>query len=208
MMHPEAGTLPIGVDLLPSARAMSSDVPQRIGFPAESGDNTGLYGPLTNGQRMIGHLPVRLQEGIKAQAASLMNAGALPPTLREMIIVRTGYQAASLYEVVQHRSLARRVGVPEAKLDALASAIPLGLEPAERAAIDFVDELLQQNRPGDTALAGARRYYSDGEILEIIFITGTWWTLARMLETAGVPLDEDRIGDRNVGPAAGRSQSC
>lgn len=208
MTHPEAGTPAPEVDLLPSVRSMSGDVPQRIGFPAGSAEKTGLYGPLTNGQRIIGHLPVRLQEGIKAQTAALMHAGALPPALREMIIVRTGYRSASLYEVVQHSSLARRLGVSQVKLDALACTVPLGLEPAEHAAIDFVDELVQQSRPGDAALASARRYYSDGEILEIVFVTGTWWTLARMLETAGVPLDEDRIGDRDVGPAAGRSQSC
>ena len=33
---------------------------------------------------------------------------------------------------------------------------------------------------------------------KIIMVTGNWWTLARMLETAGVSLDEGKIGEHGV----------
>lgn len=188
-------------DLLPGARDLRTDRPQRIPYPEGNENDTGVYGKLTNGQRISGHVRPEIKAGIGAQSGALLRNGALPPALREMIIVRTGYHTASIYEVAQHRSLAASLGVSEAKLDMLACTKAGGLDAKEAAAIALVDELLTVNRPSDPVLAEARKYFSDGEVIEIIFVTGNWWTLARVLETTGVPLDERRIGDGGVAPA-------
>jgi alkylhydroperoxidase family enzyme len=174
---------------------MTTEVPQRIPFPAGNDEARGVYGRLTNGQRLTGHLPQAIQEGIRALSASLMRDGRLPPPLREMIIVRVGYHANSVYEVEQHRSLAMKFDVGERKLDALACKLTPDLSEAESAVIAFVDELITANRPSDPVLDRVRSHFDDGELLEMIFVAGHWWTLAKMLETAGIPLDERRIGD-------------
>lgn len=187
--------------LLPSARAMRSDHPQRIPYPEGNADDVGVYGKLTNGQRISGHLSAEVKAGIGAQSGALLRNGLLSPALREMIIVRTGYHTASAYEVTQHRSLGASLGVSEAKLDALACVRPAGLEADEAAVIAFVDELLTMNRPNDATVAAVRERFTDGQLMEIIFVTGNWWTLARMLETAGIPIDARRIGDAGLAPA-------
>jgi 4-carboxymuconolactone decarboxylase len=187
-----------GGEALPSVREMSGNVPQRIPYPPGSNDDVGIYGALTNGQRISRYLPPKVTAGISAQSGALMRDGSLAPSLREMIIVRTGYRTASLYEVAQHRSLAERYGVTQSKLQALACIDPRGLDADEQAAIAFVDELLTRNRPRDNVLADVRRHFTDGQVIEMIFVTGNWWTLARMLETAGIPLDEDRIGTHGI----------
>jgi 4-carboxymuconolactone decarboxylase len=112
-----------------------------------------------------------------------------------MIIVRVGYHTNSVYEVEQHRSLAMKFNVEEKRLDALACKLPPDLSEAESAVIAFVDELITVNRPSDSVLDRVRSHFDDGELLEMIFVAGNWWTLARMLETAGIPLEERRIGD-------------
>ena len=171
---------------------------QRIPFPLVDKGERGIYGPITNGQRIARHLAPEVLKGVGALSAALLRDGALDAVLRELIIVRVGYLAGSAYEVVQHRSLAQRLGVSPAKLDALACVTPAGLEAHEVAAIAFVDELIARNRTSDTVLNEVRRHFSDGQVLEIIFVTGNWWTLARMLETAGVPLDSGTIGAHGV----------
>lgn len=181
--------------LLPGVAGMTTEVPQRIPFPTVNQEARGVYGRLTNGQRLAGHLPRAIQEGSRAFSGSLLRDGRLPPSLREMIIVRVGYHTNSVYEVEQHRSLAMKFEVEESKLDALACKLAPDLSEAESAVIAFVDELITANRPSDSVLDRVRDHFDDGELLEMIFVTGNWWTLARMLETAGIPLEERRIGD-------------
>ncbi|MCI0148831.1 carboxymuconolactone decarboxylase family protein [Paraburkholderia sediminicola] len=185
-------------DLLPSVAALSSEPVQRMPYPQSSTEQTGVYGPITNGQRMARHLNPEIVAGIGAQSGALLRHGSLSPMLREMIIVRTGYRTGSAYEVYQHRSLALSVGVTEEKLDTLACVHPTGLEESERAAIAFVDELLTINRPTDEALNAVRSHFSNAQVMEIVVVTGNWWLLARMLETAGVPLDSGNIGQHGV----------
>ena len=182
-------------ELLPAALEMNANPIQRIAYPESADDEAGVYGRMTNGQRISGYLPKAIQDGITAQSVALLREGALAPDLRELIIVRTGYHTASAYEVVQHRSLSESLGVSSAVLDELACVSPKGLGAAETAMIAFVDELLTRNRPRDGALQDVLAHFTIGQVIEIIFVTGNWWTLARMLETAGVPLDERKIGD-------------
>lgn len=181
---------------LPGVSKLTVDFAQRIPYPAGNEEEESIYGRLTNGQRIIGHLPRAIQDGIRAQSAALMRDGKLPPPLRQLIIVRVGYHARCIYEVEQHRSVAAKLGVPPHKLDAMALQAPADLEEAEAAAIRLVDELIASSRPDDATLERARAHFSDGELLEIIFVVGNWWTLGRLLETAGIPLDDERIGDR------------
>lgn len=185
-------------ELLPSVKELSVDQPQRLPYPSIPEGETGVYGAITNGQRIAYHLKPEVRAGISAISGALLRHGALDPAMREMIIVRTGYRTASAYEVHQHRSLARRLGVSDAKLDMLACVDPQGLEANERALIAFVDELLTRNRPTDAALADLRTHFDNGQVMEIVAVTGNWWMLSRMLETAGVPLDKGTIGEKGV----------
>jgi AhpD family alkylhydroperoxidase len=192
---------------LPAAECLDRIAPQRIPYPSPIQNASGLYGPLTNGQQIARHLTPNVLDGVTALSSALMRHGLLPAALRELIIVRTGYHEGSRYEVDQHTSLAERYGVSRAKLEALAYVEPKGLDPKERAAIKFVDDLLERTRPRDEVLGELREYFGYPEIFEIIFVTGNWWTLARMLETAGIPLDEDRIGNHGIVPPSKESAS-
>lgn len=184
--------------LLPSVAELNPTPKQRIAYPPRGENETGVYGALTNGQRISRHLKPEVHAGISTLAGALLRNGDLDPALREMIIVRVGYRTGSAYEVIQHGSLAARLGVSQAKLDALACKSPEGLEAPETALIAFVDELLTRNRPTDEALAAVRSHFSDSEVLETVVVTGNWWMLSRMLETAGIPVDERRIGEGGV----------
>lgn len=187
-------------EMLPSALAMKTEFPQRIPYPEGTEAATGVYGRLTNGQRVSLHLKPEVRAGLTALSGALLRDGALPPTLREMIIVRVGYRTANHYEVDQHGSLAERVGVPREKLQALACVDPAGLSDNEHAVIAFVDALLTEHAPSDAVLQAVRSRFTDGEVLEMVFVTGTWWTMSRLLATAGIPSDTRKIGEQGVVP--------
>ena len=179
---------------------MRIDLPQRIPYPTGSEGQTGVYGALTNGQRLSYLVKPAVRAGIQALSSALLREGVLAPSLREMIIVRVGYQTGSHYEVEQHTSLGESLGVPRAKLEALAHVNPPGLSDAERSVIAFVDALLTEPDPGDDAVQGVRAHFSDGELMEMVFVTGNWWMLSRMLATARVPSDSRKIGEQGVAP--------
>lgn len=180
--------------LLPSVHRLDPRPRTRIALPPAT-DARGIYGPQTNGQRVSLHLAPPIKAGLVALSNAIMREGKLDPGLRQMIIVRVGYLSGSAYEVYQHRSLAERLGVTRDKLDALACIDPPGLDEKESATIRFVDELVGDVRPSDAALAAMLDLFSVAQVLETVMVTGNWMLLARMLETAGVPLDDRTIGE-------------
>ena len=97
--------------LLASVSELDFNPKLRIPFPLGGEGERGVYGPITNGQRIARHLAPEVLKGVGVLSAALLRDGALDAALRELIIVRVGYLAASAYEVVQHRSLAERLGV-------------------------------------------------------------------------------------------------
>ncbi len=185
-------------NLLPGVAEMTTDYPQRIAPPSGGEDASGVYGSLTNGQRVALHLNPNVYKGMSAMSGALLREGSLEAGHREMIIVRVGYVENSIYEVVQHASLAGSVGVPTAKIDALACEKPQGLDPAERALMIFVDEQLATSRASDEALAGMRAHFSESQIVEAILVIGNWWMISRLMETSGAQLEDRRIGTGGV----------
>lgn len=187
--------------LLPSIARLDANPRERIPVPPPVDGAEALYGPPTNGQRISLHLNPPIKAGLVALGNSLMTEGLLEPALRQMIIVRIGYLSGSAYEVYQHRSLAARFGVSEQKLDALACIDPPGLSFEETAMIAFVDEVEKNVRPSDAALEAVLEIYSQSQVLEAVMVCGMWMLLARMLETAGVPLDDRTIASGFRGQA-------
>lgn len=184
--------------LLPGAAAMKTEYPQRMPYPKGNENDVGVYGKLTNGQRISGHLNDTVRNGIHTLAGALLRTGDLDRQLRELIIVRVGYSLGSYYEVDQHGSLARSFGVPAEKVLAMACKAPEGLDEAESAVISFVDELLAGGEVPDKVLADVQAKFTPGQVLEIVWVTGNWWTLARMLTVAGIPSDQRKIGEKGV----------
>ena len=184
--------------LLPGVSDLTCQYEQRILPPTETEESQGVYGSLTNGQRISLHLTRDVRDGVSALAGALLRHGALSAQHREMIIVRVGYVEGSVYEIVQHRSLAKSLGVPDEKLDALACREPSGLDAAESALVAFIDQQLEQSRVSDESLALVRQYFTETQIVEAIVVTGNWWMLSRLVDTAGAPLEERRIGTDGV----------
>lgn len=183
---------------LPGALEIEQSRPQRIPYPDTPEDEVGNYGLLTNGQRFARHLSPTASRAVGDLAGSLLRNGALPADLRQIAIVRVGYLTGSRYEVIQHRSLAERLGVGQGLLDQLALAEPDLAALNTSALVRFVDLLVTSNRVDDETLTSARKHFSDAQIVEIVAVTGLWWMLSRMLAVGDIPVDDVRIGDRGV----------
>lgn len=143
-----------------------------------------------NVQRMLLHLTPAIHDKMTPFSLALLQDGILDPTLRELALVRVGLLSNAPYEVHHHDTLALRVGVPQAKLDALREeTIGDAFTPAEQAVLHFIDDMVKNVRPADETLAALQAHLSSAEIMELVVVGGMYMTVSRILETFGVDMD-------------------
>jgi hypothetical protein len=54
----------------------------------------------------------------------------------------------------------------------------------------FADDIILNVRAGDVTLAAVRRHLPDQALVDLILVIGLYMTISRLLETAGVDLDD------------------
>jgi 4-carboxymuconolactone decarboxylase len=150
--------------------------------------------PPINVLRMLSHSGPLLA-GFREFGRRILYSLELDPVLREMAIVRVGHLCKCAYELAQHERFIAELGVPIAKIAALAIGTSQeNLAPVEKAVLAFADDVVTNVRAGDATLADLHRYLPDRQIIEVIMTAGCYRMLCMMLESAGVEI-EDRDSD-------------
>jgi alkylhydroperoxidase family enzyme len=100
---------------------------------------------------------------------------AIDPALREIGVMRSGFNSQSQFVFSQHCKAARSVGVSEAKIEAIPSwGSSDAFTPLERAVLAYADDLtLQDGRVQDGTFAALQAELTDEAILQL-----TWIVLA------------------------------
>ena len=114
-----------------------------------------------------------------------------PRALRELMILRSAQLAGSEYEWAQHLRMARKAGVSEAQIAALARWREADeFDPSERAAL-ALQEAVVAGRVGDDVYAECARHFGPGEYVELALTAAAYVMVPRVIEALRVPLDED-----------------
>jgi 4-carboxymuconolactone decarboxylase len=124
-------------------------------------------GRVLNIHQVVGHAP-KLLRAQSAYAQSMREDSSLPRALQEVLILRIAQINDSAYEQSVHRSIAIRLGVAPAKIDALAgwSDSPL-FDASERAALAYVEPAARTGDVDDATFAATRQVFSAQEIIEL-----------------------------------------
>jgi len=114
-----------------------------------------------------------------------------PRALRELVILRGGQLMRSEYEWAQHLPMARKAGVRESQINALANwpSSP-EFDEREKAALELA-EAVTNGRVSDDVYARARRHFDEHDYVELAAVAAFYAMVGRMLDAMGVPLDED-----------------
>ena len=160
----------------------------RIPYPADAAAPDGRL----NIERLFGHFPPDLRDAFGRFAGAVMTSPALDPLLRELAILRVGHLSRAAYEIQQHTTYARHLGLSEAVLAGLAEGpdAPVFTD-AQRATLRFVDDLVLNVRPGDAHLEAVRALLPTDALFALVLTIGQYMLVCRILETAGIPLEED-----------------
>lgn len=141
--------------------------------------------------RMLAHASTPVMRDFLSMGCSLYISDKLDPILRELAVVRTGLQCGSEYEVYQHMKIARRLGIDEEKLAALAvgSEAPV-FSPLEKLVLRFTEEIVADRKASTETFQALQAHFANDAIVELVILVSFYCTVSSFLMTMEVDIDE------------------
>ena len=152
---------------------------------------TGLLGtrPPLNLYRMLPHAG-KAAEGFLHLGGALLRDNELDSRLRETAILRVGLLSGAGYEVHQHKKIARRVGLADAKVAALEpGADTSALDDLELHVLRFTDQLVHHVRAPDAMFEAMRERLTTRALAELVLTVGFYMMVSRFLENFDVDIE-------------------
>ena len=139
--------------------------------------------------RMLPHAGPAGQGFLKLGGA-LLRDNALDSKLREIAILRVGILSRAGYEVHQHKRLARKVGLSEAKIAALeVGADTSALDELELKVLRFTDQLVHHVKAPDDMWQDLGRHLDHRQMAELVLTVGFYMMVSRFLENFEVDIE-------------------
>jgi len=135
-----------------------------------------------------------LAAALNAQLSMLMGLGnVLSPRLRELIIMRIGWQTGSDYEWTQHWRVAKMFGIPERDLLAIRNwHYASCFDQADQAVLQATDDILQDGKVSSETWSQLEDSLGDvKQVLEVVIAICNWRTFSQLLMSIDIPLEED-----------------
>ncbi len=126
---------------------------------------------------------------------SLLFRGSLDARLRELVIMRLGWQTGSVYEWTQHWKVAVELGVSEEDLLAVRDWTTSDrFSDADRAVLTATDETLQAGAISPETWAALETEIGDPNdptvLIELVAAIGTWRMISSVLRSLEIPLED------------------
>ncbi|MBL7493347.1 carboxymuconolactone decarboxylase family protein [Frankia sp. AgB1.9] len=122
----------------------------------------------------------------------ILSTSTLSDRQRELIVLRVAAQRKAGYEWLQHTFIARDAGLSDEEIQriALGPDAPLW-DPLDAATLRAVDELIADGKIGDGTWAVLVEKLEVKQILDVIFTVGAYETLAYMISSFDIEIDDD-----------------
>jgi 4-carboxymuconolactone decarboxylase len=147
--------------------------------------------PMPNVVATLMHHP-QLAGPFLAYNSVLLRRPALDPRLRELMVLRVAWRTRARYEWAQHVRLAQRAGVSSAEIDAIAGGPDAdGWTPLEARLLAATDQLIDDYRVDDATWRALAAELDPRQLVELVFVVGTYTGLAMAFNSFGLQLDPD-----------------
>ncbi len=125
-------------------------------------------------------------------ATSILTQQKLDHALREIAILRVAKLSNADYEWIQHVPIAVAVGVGDAQIQALEAGQTEAdcFDERERLVLRFTTEVVHQVGASEATFSDMTKRFSHREIVELILAIGFYMTMARLMESTGIDVDE------------------
>jgi 4-carboxymuconolactone decarboxylase len=152
-----------------------------------------LAGTPLNIVRMAAHASPALFQAAGQLGYGISTPDNLDPLLRETAILRVGYLCNSKYELHQHLSIAKAVGLTDEQIEAIGVMQYESLEPRLAAVARFTDDVVRNVAPSDETLGELRKHVTDRVVINLVMCIGHYGTVARIIGVTGIEPDEEAL---------------
>jgi 4-carboxymuconolactone decarboxylase len=123
----------------------------------------------------------------------LLFTPALEPRLRELMVLRVAWRTRATYEWVQHVRLAQGCGVTQAEIEAieLGAYAEATWTPLEADLLAAADQMIDGYRIDDPTWARLAEHLDERQLVEVVFVVGTYTCLAMAFNSFGIELDPE-----------------
>jgi len=152
-------------------------------------DEGGLIGPFN----AFVHAP-DVGQHLSTLGAAVRFGTSIDRRLTELAIITVGARWKAEFEWWAHAGIARRHGVPDAVIDAIARGEdPPFAADDERTVYTAVRELTQTGQLGQGAYDAVQRLLGDAGVVELVSLCGYYTLVSFLLNAFAVPLPPDAV---------------
>lgn len=113
----------------------------------------------------------------------------------EIVILRTAHSAKAKYEWLHHAQIALEYGLTPEQVDQIAEDVETGDWSArDKLLLAAADECAHDHQISAATRDGLLEHFSAPQMLDLLFTIGMYTTLALMIKTLEVPMDETSSG--------------
>jgi AhpD family alkylhydroperoxidase len=163
-------------------------------FEALAAISPGMKPPPLNVVHFFAHHPELARQFLSwNHYVNSSRTSTLPKLTREVVVLRVAARRANAYEWKQHSSIARRAGLTETEIAAIA-AIADGtttLSGPHRLIVTAVDELYDDGALTDQTADALAGQFTEQQLIELVFLVGTYSMFSMVLNVFGVEPDPD-----------------
>ena len=164
------------------------------GFSADAADRFMATGadeiPVPNVVGTLMHHPA-LAGPFLAYNAVLLRRPVLDPRVRELAVLRVASRTGCEYEWAQHVRMATAAGVTADEVGAIADDRGASWSAFDAAVLAAADELVDGYRVGDATWQVLASQLDERQLVELVFVVGTYAGLAMAFNSFGLELDAD-----------------
>jgi alkylhydroperoxidase family enzyme len=146
-------------------------------------------GPLPNVLTTLMHHPA-LSGPFLSYNRVLLEKPTLGHRLRELMVLRIAWRTRQIYEWAQHVNLASRYSITPADIEAIVEGRRADAwTPLEADLVAATDQLLDRYRVDDDTWARLAAQLEPRQLVEVVFVVGTYTCLAMAFNSFGLQLD-------------------
>lgn len=159
-------------------------------WPAELDAIKQRLGSPLNIHSTMAHNPA-LIEAWMPYRYHIVRDSSLEPRHRELLVLRTAVVCDANYEWEHHIVRGREAGLSEQEIERVKDGPDAGgWEPAEAALLAAADECKNDAKISDETYRALSRHFDDRQLLDIISTVGVYLTIAVMVNTFDVPMED------------------
>ena len=164
-------------EVVPGTQAELAEIEASI--LKERGRISPLYRVLLNSPEIA--------QGWESLLTAVRNRSSLPPSLRELIIMRVAVLNRAQYEFDAHRPHAITAGLSEEQIDLiLQDKITSGFSAVEILVMELTDVMTRDIQVPDALYDSVKSHFNDREILEVVTTISAYNMVSRLLNALHV----------------------